>query len=162
MSTEGTFITWLLGFPLHKAEYWPGMGFSVAVEQDQGGGALPSPLGWLLKHLPLPDAHSLWDNVFTSIPWAHFPFQLRSHPNVGIYLWQLKSSPCKHNLPSSGQAGTSPECLSSQVCRVQSTEMPRRELEPHQSHQQATKGPFRGASDALLRAEVPGAHIILP
>lgn len=99
MSTEGTFITWLLGFLLHKAEYWPGMGFSVAVEQDQGGGALPSPLGWLLKHLPLPDTHSLWDNVFTSIPWAHFPFQLRSHPNVGIYLWQLKSSPCKHNLP---------------------------------------------------------------
>lgn len=44
VSTEGTFITWFLMFPLHKAQYWPGMGFSVAVEQDQGRGACLYPL----------------------------------------------------------------------------------------------------------------------
>lgn len=63
-------------------------------------GGLPLPLGWLLKPQPLPDAHSLWDNVFTSIPWVYFPFQLCNHPIVGIYLWQIKSSPCKHSLSS--------------------------------------------------------------
>lgn len=44
VSTEGTFITCFLRFPLHKAEYWPGMGFSVALEQDQGRGACLHPL----------------------------------------------------------------------------------------------------------------------
>lgn len=50
MSTEGTFIMWLLEFPLHKAEYWPGMGFSAAVEQDQGGGLAFTP--WMAAKAP--------------------------------------------------------------------------------------------------------------
>lgn len=110
----------------------------------------------------LPLLHALlWDNAFSSISLPHLPFQLHQPSRVGIYLWAARILP-SHTFP--GWAGISPDCLSNQIGRIKtllSQEHPGGNRSPTGSHQQATKGPFRGAFDALVLAEVPGAHVAL-
>lgn len=113
--------------------------------------------GWLLTHPPSPPCTLLGANALTCIPSAHLP---------SILAWvfiqgQLESSSCKHSLPHPGWADTSPGCLSSQIHGIK-TLLAREHQGGNRSltgsHQQATKGPFRGHLMPWCLLEMPGNH----